>query len=247
MWFYFLVTSYGRCGDRGGSLRPGPGLMDKNDPGPRRLAGHAGPRPRLCPRARAAGISLVLRRPTLRPAAMWRTASCSFDFHGLFPCASPRSRISRTRGRPQSRLRGFHFHQKQRRHHAERVGLRATFLSWSSSTTSAGAIRASQARRHSSGAGTKSPGSRLTPEKERNDWLRYAWKWVRDTDPNGHLQMARQPRDEPRNARWAALVLGQYPQRRVAPDGFNTEETIRELWGGLRAPKWTLARGRCCR
>jgi hypothetical protein len=29
----------------------------------------------------------------------------------------------------------------------------------------------------------------LTPENERNDWLRYAWKWVKDTDPNGHLQM----------------------------------------------------------
>jgi hypothetical protein len=29
----------------------------------------------------------------------------------------------------------------------------------------------------------------LMPEQERNDWLRYAWKWVKDTDPNGHLQM----------------------------------------------------------
>src|SRR6266705_2218105 len=29
----------------------------------------------------------------------------------------------------------------------------------------------------------------LLPEQERNDWLCYAWKWVRDTDPNGHLQM----------------------------------------------------------
>ena len=29
----------------------------------------------------------------------------------------------------------------------------------------------------------------LLPEKERNDWLRSAWKWVQDTDANGHLQM----------------------------------------------------------
>ena len=29
----------------------------------------------------------------------------------------------------------------------------------------------------------------LLPEAERNDWLRYAWKWVKETDPDGHLQM----------------------------------------------------------
>ena len=29
----------------------------------------------------------------------------------------------------------------------------------------------------------------LQPEAERNLWLRYAWKWVKETDPNGHLQM----------------------------------------------------------
>lgn len=27
------------------------------------------------------------------------------------------------------------------------------------------------------------------PEPDRNDWLRYAWKWVQETDPEGYVQM----------------------------------------------------------
>ena len=35
---------------------------------------------------------------------------------------------------------------------------------------------------------TRSPGSPSCP-RPSNDWLRYAWKWVKETDRNGHLQM----------------------------------------------------------
>jgi hypothetical protein len=75
----------------------------------------------------------------------------------------------------------------------------------------------------------------LMPERERNDWLRYAWKWLRDTDPNGHLQMPGSrvitpgTRDGPRWY-WANT------RSDACPNGSNTEETIREIWGtGKRA------------
>ena len=68
------------------------------------------------------------------------------------------------------------------------------------------------------------------PEADRNAWLRYAWKWVKDTDPNGHLQMPGSRVMTPRQARRPALVLGQYSSA-ACPQGFNTEATIRELWG----------------
>jgi hypothetical protein len=69
----------------------------------------------------------------------------------------------------------------------------------------------------------------LTAEKERNDWLRYAWKWVKETDPNGHLQMpgsrvmSPATREEPRWY-WANT------RSDACPNGFNTEETIKEIW-----------------
>ena len=70
----------------------------------------------------------------------------------------------------------------------------------------------------------------LQPEKERNDWLRYAWKWIADTDPNGHLEMpgSRVLRPgTPQGPRW----FWANTRSTACPDGFNTEETIRELWG----------------
>src|SRR6266566_8929070 len=57
----------------------------------------------------------------------------------------------------------------------------------------------------------------------RNNWLRYAWDWVRRTDPAGHLQMPgsrtlRSPRD---NKRW---YYANTPSTSV-PDGYGQEET----------------------
>ena len=77
----------------------------------------------------------------------------------------------------------------------------------------------------------------LLPEAERNDWLRYAWNWVRETDPNGHLEMPGSRILSPgRNSdgpRWYWANT----RSAACPNGFNTEETIRELWGTAAAAK----------
>jgi hypothetical protein len=70
----------------------------------------------------------------------------------------------------------------------------------------------------------------LTPETERNHWLTYAWHWVKQTDPNGHLEMPGSRVLSPGNdegPRWY------WANTRSAscPNGFNTENTIREIWG----------------
>ncbi|MBE7559458.1 hypothetical protein HS125_11080 [bacterium] len=62
----------------------------------------------------------------------------------------------------------------------------------------------------------------------REAWLRYAWKWVRENDPNGYLQM-------PGSRNLAVPVEGKdwyWASRKSAacPDGFGDEETIREIW-----------------
>jgi hypothetical protein len=69
----------------------------------------------------------------------------------------------------------------------------------------------------------------LLPEQERNNWLRYAWRWVKDNDSNGHLQMPGSRiltpgvPDKPRWY-WANTRSDAFT------NGFNTEETIRLIW-----------------
>jgi len=56
-------------------------------------------------------------------------------------------------------------------------------------------------------------------EEYRNEWLRYAWKWVRRHDPNGYLQMPG--------------CRGRYRANtpsKAAPGGFNQEKTIKDIW-----------------
>jgi hypothetical protein len=67
------------------------------------------------------------------------------------------------------------------------------------------------------------------PEEYRNEWLRYADKWVRDTDPNGHLQMpgSRILHDPVDGKGWYFANA-----RASCKDGFNQEETIRRIWAG---------------
>jgi len=76
----------------------------------------------------------------------------------------------------------------------------------------------------------------LLPEKDRNDWLRYAWKWVQDTDSNGHLQMPGSrviTPGTPDGPRWYWANT----RSDACPNGSNTEETIKELWGTTRSAK----------
>lgn len=66
------------------------------------------------------------------------------------------------------------------------------------------------------------------PEEYRNRWLRYAWNWVREHDPNGYLQMP--------GSRCLHAPVGElywyYANTRseAVPDGFNQEQTIKVIW-----------------
>ena len=69
----------------------------------------------------------------------------------------------------------------------------------------------------------------LLPEAERNDWLRYAYQWVKDTDPNGHLQMPGSRVLTP-GTREGARWYWANTRSEACPDGSNTEAIIKELW-----------------
>ncbi len=78
----------------------------------------------------------------------------------------------------------------------------------------------------------------LMPETERNQWLRYAWDWVKQTDPNGHLEMPGSRVLRPGNRKdpqwyWANT------RSTACPNGFNTEEAIRQIWGITNIPAAT--------
>jgi hypothetical protein len=72
----------------------------------------------------------------------------------------------------------------------------------------------------------------VLPEAERNQWLHYAWKWIRETDPNAHLQMpGSRVITAARNSggpRWYWANT----RSDACPSGSNTEETIKEIWAG---------------
>jgi hypothetical protein len=67
-------------------------------------------------------------------------------------------------------------------------------------------------------------------EDYRNRWLWYAFDWIRETDPNGHLQMCviRMITGER-----AAETLRSYfanTRSEACPVGYSQEETIKEIW-----------------
>ncbi len=67
------------------------------------------------------------------------------------------------------------------------------------------------------------------PENYRDLWLRYAWNWIRRTDPNGYLQMPAgrvlyQPVDG-KSWYWANKPGS------AVPWGFNQEDAIKTIWG----------------
>ncbi|HVU27819.1 MAG TPA: hypothetical protein VHG71_08810 [Verrucomicrobiae bacterium] len=77
----------------------------------------------------------------------------------------------------------------------------------------------------------------LTPEKERNEWLHYAWNWVKATDPVGHLEMpgsrVLSPGRNSNGPRWYWANT----RSDACPNGFNTEETIKEIWAADKLPE----------
>ncbi len=66
------------------------------------------------------------------------------------------------------------------------------------------------------------------PQQQRNDWLRYAWRWIREHDSNGWLQMP--------GSRTLCAPIGDchwyFANTRSAttPTGFSQEETIKSIW-----------------
>jgi len=66
------------------------------------------------------------------------------------------------------------------------------------------------------------------PLQYRKDWLVYAWKWVRDVDPNAHLEMpgSRTETSPLDGQRW---YHANNPSA-ATPDGLGDEEAIREIW-----------------
>jgi hypothetical protein len=66
------------------------------------------------------------------------------------------------------------------------------------------------------------------PETYRNEWLRYAWDWIRKHDPNGWLQM-------PGSRTLCAPVGGKHwyfanTKSAAVPGGFSQEATIKAIW-----------------
>lgn len=224
LWFYFLVTSYTDVGIE--AIHFGQvGLMDKNDPG------HAGwldllGRVRAYARKHARRHFLVCDAHTPTGGYV-EGGKLLFDFHS-FPL-----RIVEAPDEPYK-------------------GILKVGYSDSIFTRSKGGITPSgwscehlpflvefdNFGRSNPGKPSRSPfiwgwdeitWFALLPEQERNDWLRYAWKWVQDTDPNGHLQMPGSrimTPGTPDKPRWYWANT----RSDACTNGFNTEETIRSIW-----------------
>jgi hypothetical protein len=66
------------------------------------------------------------------------------------------------------------------------------------------------------------------PKEYRAQWLRYAWDWVKKTDPNAFLQMpgSRTMTSPPDRKRW---YFANNPSA-ACPDGLGDEDAIRAIW-----------------
>ncbi|MDB6032986.1 MAG: hypothetical protein JWM16_3324 [Verrucomicrobiales bacterium] len=226
MWFYFLVTQYIDAGIEAvhfGQV----GLMDKNDPGHAGwldMLGHV----RAYARKHARRHMLICDAHTPTGGYV-ENGKLLFDFHS-FPL-----RIAEVPDKPLKGVLKVGF--------SDSIVLKSkggiTPSGWSCTNLPYLVEFDNFGRSREPGKPSKQPFiwgydeitwfSQLE-EKERNDWLRYAWDWVKKTDPNGHLQMPGSrlitpaQRDGPRWY-WSNNRSDQCPQ------GSNTEETIKVLWG----------------
>jgi len=225
MWFYFLVTSYIDAGIE--AIHFGQvGLMAKNDPG------HAGwidllTRVRAYARKHARRHFLVCDAHTPTGGYV-EGGKLLFDFHS-FPL-----RIVAVTNEPYKGVLQVGY--------ADSIFMKSkggiTPSGWSCEHLPF-LVEFDNFGRNNPGKPSRSPfiwgwdeitWFALLPEKERNEWLRYAWKWVKETDPNGHLQMPGSrvmTPGTPDGPRWYWANT----RSAACPNGFNTEETIRELWG----------------
>ena len=224
MWFYFLVTRYIDVGIE--AIHFGQvGLMDKNDPS------HAGwldmlKRVRAYARKHARRHFLVCDAHTPTGGYV-EDGKLLFDFHS-FPL-----RIAEVADQPHKGVLKVGYSDSI--YTKSKGGL--TPSGWSCDHLPY-LVEFDNFGRSNPGKSGRAPFSwgwdevtwfALLPEQERNDWLRYAWKWVRATDPNGHLQMPGSrvmTPGTPDGARWYWANT----RSDACPTGFNTEETIRALW-----------------
>jgi hypothetical protein len=225
MWFYFLVTHYIDVGIEAvhfGQV----GLMDKNDPG------HAGwidmlTRVRAYAREHARRHLLICDAHTPTGGYV-ENGKLLFDFHS-FPL-----RIAEVPGEP--------FKGVLKVGYSDSIFGRSkggiTPSGWSCEHLPF-LVEFDNFGRSNPGHPSKSPfiwgwdeitWFALMPEGERNQWLRYAWDWVRKTDPNGHLEMPGSrvlTPGTPDGPRWYWANT----RSAACPNGFNTEETIKSIWG----------------
>jgi len=77
-------------------------------------------------------------------------------------------------------------------------------------------------------------------KQDRSAWLRYAWNWVRTTDPNGYLEMpgSRMITNGRLKAPGDSAPRPWYHANNpsaAAPDGMGDEDTIRAIWAGANS------------
>jgi len=77
----------------------------------------------------------------------------------------------------------------------------------------------------------------ILPEVERNQWLHYAWKWIQEHDPNGHLEMPGSRVITPARGSGGPRWYWANTRSEACPAGSNTEETIKEIWAVDSAKK----------
>lgn len=68
----------------------------------------------------------------------------------------------------------------------------------------------------------------LQPEEYRNNWLKYAYQWIKETDPNGHLEMPIS-----RMITCTNQSMGSYranTKSEACPIGYSQEESIKNIW-----------------
>jgi hypothetical protein len=77
----------------------------------------------------------------------------------------------------------------------------------------------------------------VLPEAERNQWLHYAWKWIQEHDPNGHLEVPGSRVITPPRGSGGPRWYWANTHSDACPNGSNTEETIKEIWAADSAGK----------
>ncbi|HEY2155723.1 MAG TPA: hypothetical protein VGH33_08835 [Isosphaeraceae bacterium] len=73
------------------------------------------------------------------------------------------------------------------------------------------------------------------PEEYRNRWLHYARNWIKQTDPNGHLQMPGTRMITCPNETLRSYFAN--TKSKACPVGYSQEETIKKIWSAHRAEK----------